>query len=168
MSMKKFSKFFVIGVGTTLIEYIFYTIIARVMSNDFLWVGTMVGGVGGAIFGYFLNTKYVWKDQKAGKAEVMKYFIYSLGIKTFIIKEIFTWVFSFITPVYELAYDISSFLRLPFDYDFVESTGIFGFTALATMLITYFTFDKLIFNKEKPAGEEVRGKSSSEKEDSGE
>lgn len=146
--MKKFSKFFGMGIITTLIEFAAYTVLARALSNDFLWLATLVGGLVGVIASFILNTKYVWKDKKAGKSEATKVLGYGM-VKTFVIKEAFTWVFGLVTPVYTFAYQICSWLRLPFDYAFVESTGIFCFTALATMSITYFVYDKMVFTKEQ-------------------
>lgn len=140
--MKKFGKFFGLGIIAVLIEFIVFSIIARILSNDFLWAATIVGGITETITAYLLNTKFVWK--KRGKKEATNFFLYHI-LKTFTLKEFFTWVFGLITPVYEFAYGISSFLHLPFDYDFVESTGIFGFTAATTMVITYFVCDRLIF-----------------------
>ena len=68
------------------------------------------------------------------------------------------WVFGMITPVYELAFGIAQAIGLPFDYDFVESTGVFGFTALASMVVTYFVYDKVVFTgKKKRAEEEEKG-----------
>ena len=144
--MKKFSKFFGLGIITTLIEFAVYTALARILSNDFLWLATLIGGIVGVIASFLLNTKYVWKDKKAGKAEATKVLGYGM-VKTFVIKEFFTWIYGLVTPVYVFAYQISSFLGLPFDYAFVESTGIFGFTALTTMFVTYFVYDKIVFTK---------------------
>ena len=154
--MKKFGKFFGMGIITTLIEFVAYTILARVLSNDFLWLATLVGGIVGVIASFILNTKYVWKDKKAGKAEASKVLGYGM-VKTFVIKEAFTWIFGLVTPIYTFAYQISSWLRLPFDYDFIESTGIFGFTALATMFITYYVYDRVVFTKaqKEDGGENV-------------
>lgn len=146
--MKKFSKFFGIGVITTLIEYIIFTIVARILGNDFLWLATLLGGIVGIIAGFILNTKFVWADKKAGKQEMVEVFGYGM-LKTFLLKEGFTFLFKLITPVYQFAYTISSAIKLPFDYDFVESTGVFCFTALATMMITYLVYNKLIFTKKK-------------------
>ena len=154
--MKKFGKFFGFGVITTLIEYIVFTIVARILSNDFLWLATLIGGIVGVVASFILNTEFVWKDKKAGKSEAAEVLGYGM-VKTFVFKEFFTWVFTLITPVYELAFSISSAIHLPFDYDFVESTGVFGFTAVATMFITYFVYDKMIFtkNKEKNHGKNI-------------
>ena len=146
--MKKFSKFFGLGIITTLIEYVFFTLVARLMSNDFLWLATLIGGIAGVIASFILNTKFVWTDKKSGKQEIIEVFGYGM-IKTFLLKEGFTFLFKLLTPVYQFAYTISSAIKLPFDYAFIESTGVFCFTALATMMITYFVYNKLIFTKKK-------------------
>ncbi len=142
---KKFGSFFVLGVITTLIELIFYTISARIINNnDLLPVSALIGGIIGTVFAFFLNSRLIWKNSKVTKREISIFFIYNIG-KTFTLKTFFTWVFGLIKPVYEFAFSISSGLGLPFDYDFVESTGVFAFTALVCMTITYFTYDKIVF-----------------------
>ena len=61
--------------------------------------------------------------------------------------------FGLFTPVYELAHNISSFFRLPFSYEFIESTGVFVFASIVAMLLNYIFYDKLVFgdnHSEKP------------------
>ncbi|MBQ6570844.1 GtrA family protein [Candidatus Saccharibacteria bacterium] len=152
--MKKFAKFFGLGVGTTLIEYLIFTVAVRILGNDLIWLATLIGGVIGTVIAYFINSRLVWKE--GGKVEAAKFIIYNIA-KTFTIKEFFVWVFGMITPVYELAFGISQALKLPFDYDFVESTGVFGFTALASMVVTYFVYDKVVFTGKKKEAEEEKG-----------
>lgn len=158
--MKKFVKFFGLGVGTTLIEYLVFTLVARLTGNDLLFIATLVGGIVATIVSYILNRKFIWKNAKTGKKEVISFFVYNLVIKTLVIKEIFTFLFGLIKPLYEFAFSISSSLHLPFDYAFVESTGIFVLTAGASMFITYFVYDKLIFKSNKnECGQDVDMKS---------
>jgi len=152
--MKKFAKFFGLGVGTTLIEYLVFTIAVRLLGNDLIWLATLIGGVIGTVIAYFINSRLVWKE--GGKVEAAKFIIYNIA-KTFTVKELFVWLFGLITPVYELAFGISQALKLPFDYDFVESTGVFGFTALASMVVTYFVYDKVVFTGKKKEAEEEKG-----------
>lgn len=148
-STKKFSEFFVIGVGTTLIDFVFYSISATLINNnDLLVIPTFIGGTIGTIAGYFLNSRLIWKHCKTSKREISIFFIYN-AIKTFGIKALFTWFFKLLTPIYDLAFSISSGLHLPFTFDTIERVGVFGFTALACMLITYFTYDKIVFKDKK-------------------
>lgn len=146
---KKFSVFFVIGVGTTLIDFVFYSIVAALINNnDLLVIPTFIGGTIGTIAGYFLNSRLIWKYCKTSKREISIFFIYN-AIKTFGIKALFTWFFKLLTPVYDFAFSISAGLRLPFTFETVERVGVFGFTALSCMLITYFTYDKIVFKNKK-------------------
>ncbi len=146
---KKFSVFFVIGIGTTLIDFVFYSIIASLINNnDWLIIPTFIGGTIGTIAGYFMNSRLIWKDYKTTKREISIFFIYN-AIKTFGIKAIFTWFFKLLTPIYNFAFSISSNLHLPFTFEIIERVGVFGFTALTCMLITYFTYDKIVFRSKK-------------------
>jgi len=153
--VKKFGSFFVLGVITTLIELVFYTIAARIINNnDILWVSALIGGIIGTFFAFILNSRLIWKSSKVAKREIIIFFVYNIG-KTFTLKTFFTWVFGFLRPVYEFAFSISSSIGLPFDYEFIESTGVFAFTALVCMMITYFTYDRIVFkNKMNEKSEE--------------
>ena len=154
--IRKFGSFFILGIITTLIELVFYTITARIINNnDILWVSALIGGLIGTFFAFILNSKLIWKNSKTTKREVTIFFVYNIG-KTFTLKTFFTWVFGFLKPVYEFAFSISSGIGLSFDYEFVESTGIFAFTALVCMMITYFTYDRIVFkNKNDVFKEDV-------------
>lgn len=146
---KKFSVFFVIGVGTTLIDFVFYSIAASLINNnDLLIIPTFIGGTIGTIAGYFMNSRLIWKNCRTTKREISIFFIYN-AIKTFGIKALFTWFFKLLTPIYDFALFISSSIHLPFTFETIERVGVFGFTALACMLITYFTYDKIVFRSKK-------------------
>ena len=149
VAQKNLAFFFVIGVGTTLIDFVFYSIVAALINNnDLLVIPTFIGGTIGTIAGYFLNSRLIWKHCKTSKREISIFFIYN-AVKTFGIKALFTWFFKLLTPIYDFAFSISSSLHLPFTFDTIERVGVFGFTALSCMLITYFTYDKIVFkNKE--------------------
>ena len=150
---KKFGAFFILGVVTTLIELVFYTISARIINNnDYLWVSALIGGIIGTMFAFILNSRLIWKNSKTTTREITIFFVYSIG-KTFTLKTFFTWVFGFLIPVYEFAFSISSSIGLPFDYEFVESTGVFAFTALVCMMVTYFTYDKIVFKNKQTENE---------------
>ncbi|MBR3368770.1 GtrA family protein [Candidatus Saccharibacteria bacterium] len=147
--VKKFGGFFILGVITTLIELVFYTISARIINNnDILWISALIGGLIGTVFAFILNSRLIWKNSKVAKREIIIFFVYNIG-KTFTLKTFFTWVFGFLKPVYEFAFSFSSNIGLPFDYEFIESTGVFAFTALVCMMITYFTYDRIVFKNKK-------------------
>lgn len=67
------------------------------------------------------------------------------GLSALAITPFFTWLFGFTTPIYEFAHGITTALHIPFDYNFVESTGIFCLTTAVTMILNYLFYDKLVF-----------------------
>ena len=76
------------------------------------------------------------------------FFIWN-GITALIISPFFTWIFGHFTLLYQFAHGISSFLHLPFDYNFVESTGVFCLTTAVTMTLNFFFYDRIVFSKKK-------------------
>ena len=96
---KKFGAFFILGVITTLIELVFYTISARIINNNgFLWISALIGGIIGTIFAFILNSRLIWKNSRTTKREITIFFVYNIG-KTFALKTFFTWLFGFLKPV---------------------------------------------------------------------
>ena len=54
---------------------------------------------------------------------------------------------------------ITSAVHLPFDYDFVESTGIYVLMTIVTMTLNYIFYEKVVFGNvakvQEKEGEEV-------------
>lgn len=139
-------KFFFVGAGLTLCQFLIYTFIARVFlnSNDSLWIASMVSYIIATFLGYFAHSRITWKERRPTKAGVINFFIWNFST-ALIIGPLFTRFFGLFTPLYELAHNISSTINLPFDYAFVESTGIFALTTIVTMILNYFFYDRLVF-----------------------
>ena len=104
-----------------------------------------------AILAYILHSKITWKERTVTKHNVVMFFIWN-GLLAIAISPFFTWFFGRITPLYEFAFNISQNIGLPFDYDFIESTGIFCLTTAVTMVLNFIFYDKLVFGA-KPAKE---------------
>ena len=145
------SKYTIVGISLTILNFAVYTLLARTIfgnNNDLLWLDTILSYLVATIAAYFLHSKITWRERQPGRAGIVKFFAWNL-ITALIISPFFTWLFKFITPVYEFAYIVSSNIHLPFDYNFVESTGVFGFTSVITMILNYLFYDKLVFGEEK-------------------
>ena len=144
---KRASKYTIIGIILTGFNFVVYTILARIINNnDLLWLCSMIAYIIATFLAFVLHSKITWKERKPGKAGIIKFFAWNF-ITALAISPFLTWVFGFMTPVYEVAFNISTWLHLPFDYAFVESTGIFGFATLITMILNYFFYDRLVFGK---------------------
>ena len=138
-------KYFIVGVSLAVFNFALYTIIARLIgNNDFLWLATIISTFFTAVLAFILHSKITWKERHPGKAGIVKFAIYNL-LLTVAIGPFFTWLFYLITPLYEFAFNISQTIHLPFDYDFVESAGVFVLVAATTMIINYLCYDKIVF-----------------------
>lgn len=145
------SKFTVIGILLTLINFVIYTIFARTaFANraDLLWLDSIISYLIATFVAYFLHSRITWRERRLDRITIIKFFIWNIAMAV-IISPFFTWLFGLITPVYQFAFSISSALHLPFDYSFVQSTGIFGFTAVITMILNYLCYDKFVFDKRR-------------------
>ena len=146
------SKYVVIGIILTIFSFSIYTFLARIIikNNDFLWVASATACAFATILAYCLHSKITWRERPVTKRGIIMFFIWNAALAIFI-SPFFTWLFGFITPIYEFAYNISSAIHLPFDYNFVESTGIFCFTTVVTMILNYLFYDNLVFHDHTPA-----------------
>lgn len=149
-NLKRTGKFAIIGIILALFNFAIYTFLARVVfnSNELLWLDSIISYLLATILAYILHSKITWKERTPTKAGVIMFFVWNF-ITALAISPFFTLLFGLITPLYEFAHNISSAIGLPFDYNFVESTGIFCFTTLVTMVFNYIFYDKLVFGEIK-------------------
>ncbi|MBR3322082.1 GtrA family protein [Candidatus Saccharibacteria bacterium] len=144
------SKYTIVGIILTVFNFGLYTIIARIINNnEFLWLATLISTLITTILAYILHSKITWKERNPGKSGIYKFFIWNIVAAT-IIGPIFTWLFTLITPLYEFTYNITATIHLPFDYNFVQSTGVFILTAIVSMVLNYLFYDRLVFGVSKP------------------
>lgn len=149
-NLKRTGKFAIIGIILALFNFAIYTFLARVVfnSNELLWLDSIISYLLATILAYILHSKITWKERTPTKTGVIMFFIWNF-ITALAISPFFTLLFGLITPLYEFAHNISSAIGLPFDYNFVESTGIFCLTTLVTMIFNYIFYDKLVFGEIK-------------------
>ena len=148
----RIGKFAIIGIILSLSNFAIYTFLARVIfnTNELLWLDSIISYALAAILAYILHSKITWKERPVTRRGIIMFFLWN-GISAIAISPFLTWLFSLITPVYEFAYNLSTNLHLPFDYNFIESTGIFCFTTAIVMVLNYLFYDKLVFSNTKPA-----------------
>lgn len=147
---KHVNRFVVIGVCLTVFNFLLYTAIARWIfnNNNLLWLSTLISTLATTILAYILHSNITWKERNPGKYGIYMFFVWNLAA-AIAIGPFFTWLFGLMTPVYEFAFNISQAIHLPFDYNFIQSTGVFGFTSIITMTLNFFFYDKLVFGKKK-------------------
>ena len=147
---KKAAIYFIIGIIITLFNFGLYTLIARlfIKDNNLLWVSSLIASPIAIILAFILHSRITWKERNPGKLGIYKFIAWNIIMST-AVGPFFTWFFSIITPLYEFAYSIISALHLPFDYDFIQSTGAFVLMAITTMIVNYIFYDKFVFGNTK-------------------
>lgn len=149
---KRVSKYVIVGITLTIINFSIYTFFNRVVINNInlLWLVSLISCTITTFFGYLLHSNITWRERHPGKTGVIKFLVWNL-FSSLAISPFFTWLFGFIKPLYQFAYTISSNLHLPFDYDFVESTAIFCLTSFVVMVLNFLFYDHIVFkSKESP------------------
>ena len=143
-------RYLIIGIVLTLFNYVVYAILANLIFNNenLLWLSVFISTALATILAYILHSKITWKERDPGKSGIYKFFIWNI-LATVLINPVLTQVFSYITPLYDLGFNISDSLHLPFNYEFIQSTGAFILTTIITMIINFLFYDKFVFGKAK-------------------
>ena len=142
------SRYFIIGLILTAFNYGLYAIIANLFVNNanFLLLSSFIASAFTTILAFILHSRITWKERNPGKTGIYKFLIWNV-ILTVIINPGLTQFFGYFTPLYDLAYNISTALHIPFTYEFIQSTGAFVLTAIITMIINFLFYDKFVFGK---------------------
>ena len=153
-------KFALVGSFLALANFAIYTFLARVIfsSNELLWLDSLISYLLATFLAYFMHSRITWKERHPGQFGVIKFFLWNF-LTALLISPFFTWLFKLITPFYEFIFNISTAIHLPFDFNFIESTGVFVLTTCVTMILNYFFYDKLVFGTAKPTttNTEIKG-----------
>ncbi len=145
---KRVGKFFVVGVTLALLNYLFYTFLALVIikNNELLWLSSLISTSVTTVLAYILHSKITWQERRPTKTGVVNFFVWN-ALLAIVISPFFTWFFGLFTTLYEFALQISETLHLSFNFDFIESTGIFVLVNIVVMFLNYFFYDRLVFGQ---------------------
>lgn len=140
---QKMLVFFFVGVLNTLIDFIIYTIASSVFHIP-LTLATVISGSISAITTFFTHGKITWKDREITKSSMLRFALWCLIMVT-AIRPFIAFIAEHLTPLYQFIFFISSFLRLPFSYQFVTNTGVFIIIAAVVMTINFCVYEKFVF-----------------------
>lgn len=155
MKASRTIKFIIVGIILTLINFTIYTFLARIImnSNELLWLDSLLSCFLTTFAAFLLHSKITWQERHPTEFGIIKFFLWNF-LTALLISPFLTWFFKLITPLYESIFNLTSAIHLPFDYNFIESTGVFVFTTCITMVLNFLFYDKLVFGKKtelKPA-----------------
>lgn len=147
---KHAARYLIVGICVTIFNYVLFAILSNliIQNNDLLWLSSLIATVITTIVAYIAHSKITWKERIVTKHSIIRFFIWN-ALLAIVISPALTQLFSLITPLYEFAYNISSAIHLPFDYNFVQSTGAFVLTTIITMVLNFLFYDKFVFGKKK-------------------
>ncbi len=147
---KHAARYIIIGTFLAFFNYGLYTVLSNfiINNNNLIWLSSFISTAITTVLAYILHSRITWKERPISKTAIYKFFIWNI-ILTVAIYPVLTQLFSYLTPLYVFAYSITSFLRIPFTYEFVLTTGAFVLTTIITTLMNYFLYDKFVFGKSK-------------------
>lgn len=143
-------RYLIVGIVVTTFNYVLFAILSNLIitNNDLLWLSNLIATAITTIVAYFAHSKITWKERKVTKHSIIRFFIWN-AMLTVAIAPGFTQLFSLLTPLYELVYNITSTIHLPFSYEFILTTGSFAFSSIVIMIINFLFYDKFVFGKKK-------------------
>lgn len=160
---KQKGKYFVFGVLNTVINYGMYEALALLIFREEgqLWIATLISGAVSIFVGYFLHSKFTWRDREVGKKQLGKFFAWNVVMNVATRPALTAFfglgVFDFL---YKFAFDICQAIRLPFSYEFVETTGNYVLMTAVVMVINFLVYDRFVFGtkrEEQGASEKASG-----------
>lgn len=152
---KKLLKFFLVGCVNTLSDFILYNLFLKLVfggNNDLSWLAILCAGAISIFITYFLHKNITWKERNPGKFGIVKFFIWG-EFSALALKPFFSFIYTPLTGLYQFAFGICQWLHLPFDYSFVESTGIYVLAVVSNAVLNFFFYEKIVFGKKKDTKE---------------
>lgn len=159
--MQRVLKFIGGGLAATVVDYVVYTLFVMVIFGGdvgMAWLASIFSGIAATFAAFILHSKITWKERNPGKYGIIKFFAWNAFV-IILVRPLLTKLFGLLTGLYQFAFMITSAVHLPFDYDFVESTGIYVLMTIVTMTLNYIFYEKVVFGNvakvQEKEGEEV-------------
>lgn len=152
---KQKGRYLIFGILNTGVNYGMYEALALLVftAENQLWLATLISGFISIFVGYYLHSKFTWKDRKVGKKELGKFFIWNV-IMNLAVRPALTWFFGLFGFLYKFAFDICQGIGIGFSYEFVESTGNYVLMTAVVMIINFLVYDKFVFDEKSDSDEE--------------
>ena len=147
---KQKGKYFVFGLLNTGINYGIYEALALLVFKEEsqLWLATLISGAISIFVGYFLHSRFTWKDRKVGKKQLGKFFVWNV-IMNIAIRPLLTLFFGLFGFLYKFVFDLCQAIGIGFSYEFVATTGNYVLMTAVVMVINFLVYDKFVFGESK-------------------
>lgn len=156
--MQRILKFAGVGIAATIADFLLYELALHTVFQGNLTASAIAAGVGATFVAYIGHSKITWKTRDPGKWGIVKFFLWN-AFMVALVRPILVWFFDLLTGLYEFGLWLCQAIHLPFDYEFVESTGVYILMTIVTLVLNYLFYGRVVFSKEKVGGEKVDVKS---------
>ena len=116
--------------------------------DDKLWIATLISGAISIFVGYYLHSRFTWKDRKVGKKQLGKFFIWNV-VMNIAVRPLLTMFFGLFGFLYKIAFDICQGIGINFSYEFVETAGNYVLMTAVVMVINFLVYDRFVFGESK-------------------
>lgn len=139
-----------VGILNTLLDFAFYTLLTQTIFRgaESIALAGIISGTFALACAFTTHSLITWKGRQKSKGTILRFVLFT-GFGMWVIRPILLALFIHLTPIYDLAFSISSALTLPFTYDFIANTGAFGFMAVLILIYNYLVYDRFVFNQKQ-------------------
>ena len=105
--MKQKGKYLIFGLLNTGVNYGIYEALALLVftAENQLWLATLISGAISIFVGYFLHSKFTWKDREVGKKQLGKFFIWNV-VMNVAVRPLLTMFFGLFEFLYQFAFEV--------------------------------------------------------------
>lgn len=133
-----------VGIINTLLDFAFYTFLVLTVLRENIVLAGIISGTFALICAFITHGTITWRGKDLKLDTILRFFAFT-GFGMWVIRPLLLAVFIQVRPLYEFATMISDSFSLPFSYDFIASTGAFGFMIVLVLLYNYFVYDRYVF-----------------------
>lgn len=157
--MSKTARYLISGISASVTNFVIYEVLVIVVFHDvsLAWLATGIASLCATVVAFILHSRLTWRDRDPGKYGPLKFLLWNIFMSV-AVGPLLAFGFEKLTGLYEWAYGICQWLHLPFSYDLVVSLGIYGLSAVVTMTMNFFIYERIIFREKKEEGEDKKVK----------
>lgn len=142
-------RFAIVGISNFLVDFILFNLLIRFVPNvPVVWAG-IISGTAAMINSFVFNKSFTFRAKKLSTLKLILFF----ALTAFGLYAIRPIILNFFTKTWlwpsQVAYNITSFLRLPLSQDFdVKNVALLA-AILIVLVYNYLVYKYFIFNDEK-------------------
>ncbi len=143
---KRPAIFLAVGIGNTLLDFGFYSLLALTIFKDSLVTAGLVSGTVALLIAFTTHSLITWRGRHIKRSTIIKFFAFT-GFGMWVIRPVLLVLFSKLDWLYGGVFGIFQSLGLSLSPEFVANTGAFGFMIIIVLIYNYLTYDRFVFKQ---------------------